>query len=201
MQEKREQILRSAQAAIAEKGAESVRLLDIAQVAGVSIGALQHHFGSRDELVLGAYRLQAEDAVAAATALTVDNVDPWESLVAVICYLGGGDDQDNDAAAWIELCATAARVPALHEVVVLVNSSWDELVTGIVRRGVRSGAFSSPLEPAALANALLVLLDGMELTISSRRESPSRATRAVTLAAAALVGIDATPTGRRRRPG
>ena len=82
-----------------------------------------------------------------------------------------------------------------------MNSSWDELVTGIVRRGVRSGAFSSPLEAAALADALLVLLDGMELTISSRRESPSRATRAVTLAAAALVGIDATPTGRRRRIG
>lgn len=199
VQEKREQILRAARSAIAEKGAESVRLIDIAQVAGVSIGALQHHFGSRDSLVLDAYRLQGQDAMAAATPLAADTVDPWEALVAVIRFLGGADDEDNDAAAWIELCATAVRIPALQEVVDLINTMWADLVTGIVERGLRTGTFTSPLDPAALSDALLVLLDGMELTISSRREPPSRVTRAVTQAAAALVGIDATPTGRRRR--
>lgn len=193
--ERRDRILRSAAEAIAGKGAESVRLIDIAQSAGVSIGALQHHFGSRDVLVLEAYRLKAADALAAATELAGEHRDPLAALVAVIDFLGSEDD--NDAASWIELCATAVRIPALQEIVDKINSTWADLVAGIVKRGVDGGAFTPSLEEPALLDAILVLLDGMGIAIASRRELPHRVRRNVTLTVATLVGAEPPRVKRR----
>jgi AcrR family transcriptional regulator len=188
---RREQILRSARSAIASKGAESVRLIDIAQVAGVSIGALQHHFGSRDALVFDAYRLQTADALQAATALADDTIDPWEGLVAVFRYLGSPDD--NDAASWIELSATAVRVPTLREIVDEVNAKWAELVADILQRGIEQGSFHPVLSSDDLLESILALLDGMEVAISNRRADPADIATRLIEAADLLVGHSPAP--------
>jgi len=197
VQERRQQILRDARPAIAAKGAESVRLLDIARVAGVSIGALQHHFGSRDQLVLDAYRLQADDALAAAAELGADHGDAWDEMVSVIRYLGdGGAD---DAATWIELCATAVRVPAYREIVAQVNVAWHELVEGIVTRGLDSGRFRTSLQAETLVEVIVTLLDGMELGVASGRTDSDSVTQGVIQAVSLVLGASDVPTTRRTR--
>jgi AcrR family transcriptional regulator len=183
---RREQILRAARSAIATKGAESVRLIDIAQVAGVSIGALQHHFGSRDALVHDAYRLQAAEVLAAATALADDTIDPWDGLVAIFDYLSANDDSDGEP--WIELSASAVRIPALQEIVDEVNARWTELVTDILDRGIEQGSFQPTLGRDDLLEAILVLFDGMEVAISNRRAEPRAMAARLIEAVAVLVG-------------
>ncbi|NDH88760.1 MAG: TetR/AcrR family transcriptional regulator [Actinobacteria bacterium] len=47
----RDKVLQSAAELIAERGEAQVRLVDVADRSGLSIGAIQHHFRSRDRLV------------------------------------------------------------------------------------------------------------------------------------------------------
>lgn len=54
--DRREQILAAAARAIGRHGIENVRTLDVAREAGVSIGALQHHFYNRDPRIGEAVR-------------------------------------------------------------------------------------------------------------------------------------------------
>ncbi len=183
---RREQILRSARTAIASKGAESVRLVDVAEAARVSIGTLQHYFGSRDALVFDAYRLQTIDALDAAAALSAEAVDPWEGLVAVFRFLGA--TEDNDAASWIELSATAVRVATLQQIVDEVNKAWAQLIEGLLDRGLAQGTFQSALSREELLEAILSLVDGMELAISTRRADPDIVATRLIAAIALLVG-------------
>ena len=187
VQQRREDLLRSAQLAIAAHGADSVRLLDVAQVAGVSIGALQHHFGTRDALVVEAYRLQARDALREATTISERYVDPWECLSAIVRYLGSGEPRE--AAAWIELCAKSARSPEFLEVVRMINSTWTALIRSVLERGLSSGGFTSPLDLDSLVAATAAILDGMFLAIATGQVLPGAAGRHVELAIAALLGV------------
>ena len=50
----RETLLRTTVRLISEGGEAKVRLADVAQQSGLSIGAIQHHFSSREELVAAA---------------------------------------------------------------------------------------------------------------------------------------------------
>jgi AcrR family transcriptional regulator len=186
MRARREQILRAARTAIACKGAESVRLVDVAEAARVSIGTLQHYFGSRDALVVDAYRLQAADALEAATALAAETVDPWEGLVAVFRYLA--ETEGNDAASWIELSATAVRVATLQRIVDEVNAAWAHLIESLIDRGVAQRTFRPALSRADLLEAILSLVDGMELAISTRRANPDIVANRLLAATAVLVG-------------
>ena len=50
----REQLLKTTVELIAERGEARVRLADVAESSGLSIGAIQHHFRSREELIAAA---------------------------------------------------------------------------------------------------------------------------------------------------
>jgi AcrR family transcriptional regulator len=50
----RETLLRTTVRLISEGGEAKVRLADVAEQSGLSIGAIQHHFSSREELVAAA---------------------------------------------------------------------------------------------------------------------------------------------------
>ncbi|WP_324650873.1 TetR family transcriptional regulator [Georgenia sp. H159] len=76
----RQAILGAALALFATRGADGVGLEEIARVAGVTRGAVYHHFGSRQG-VFSAVHDQVQATVAAAIdAATADVPDPWESL-------------------------------------------------------------------------------------------------------------------------
>ncbi|MDN6380080.1 MAG: TetR/AcrR family transcriptional regulator, partial [Brevibacterium aurantiacum] len=49
---RRSAILESAIDQIGHRGVEAVRMKDIAEAAGVSVGTVQYYFGARDELLV-----------------------------------------------------------------------------------------------------------------------------------------------------
>jgi len=173
--------------AIADKGVESVRLIDVAQVAGVSIGALQHHFGSRDALVLAAYQLQAQETLQAVTALSDEKADSWSSLAAIIDYAGSGEARD--AVLWLELCASAFRIPTLRPIVDEINATWNALIREVVERGLADGTFTSSLRPESLVEAIDAIIDGMLVAIASGRTGGEDAGPQMLKVIAQLAGV------------
>lgn len=56
----REKILNTATQLFIQKGSEKTSMQDIAQTAGISKGAIYHHFKSKDEIVLAVLRSRQE---------------------------------------------------------------------------------------------------------------------------------------------
>ena len=56
----REKILNTATQLFIQKGSEKTSMQDIAQTAGISKGAIYHHFKSKDEIVLAVFRSRQE---------------------------------------------------------------------------------------------------------------------------------------------
>ena len=53
--DRRVQVLEATVRVISERGAERTRLADVSRAAEVSIGLIQHYFGSRDDLLAAAF--------------------------------------------------------------------------------------------------------------------------------------------------
>jgi AcrR family transcriptional regulator len=188
--DRREELLQAASRAIGRKGIDSVRLLDVAREAGVSIGALQHHFETRDALIVEAVEAIARLTAKSAVDASASTDDPWDSLVAVIGSLTPTDDPRLDAATWMELCAVASRQPEYRPAVQLVQDHWRAVVLKIVKRGVRDGSFTLSLSAKETVEAILALADGVQVTAASELQEVSRAQvqRRVLAAAAVLLG-------------
>lgn len=76
----RQAILRAALALFASRGADGVGLEDIAFEAGVTRGAVYHHFGSRQGMFAAVHGRVQADVAAAIDAATAGLTDAWESL-------------------------------------------------------------------------------------------------------------------------
>jgi AcrR family transcriptional regulator len=94
---------------IAREGLDALSIRQVASEAGVSIGAVQHHFRSRAELVLGVLNRSVERqtarVVAAPNAATI-----IESLSSRLARLLPKDTSSReDAIVWVAMAAAAAR--------------------------------------------------------------------------------------------
>jgi AcrR family transcriptional regulator len=154
----RERILRAAMDVIGERGEAALRVTDIAETAGVALGLIHHHFGSRDGLVSEAQarrfagtvredldRIEAlvgrpgsgEELAAALAALTSDVVDRGRAerrlvrSATVGAALGRPDLREVLAAETTEM---------LDRMTVIIERARD---AGIVRRGIDARAFAT----------------------------------------------------------
>ena len=188
--ERREQLLSAALRAIVDRGAASVRLRDIAAEAGVSIGALQHHFESRDEIVTQAFLMRAAQVLAEAQDVAASGPDAWGSLESVIRYATTGEDRRRSAAIWVEACAASHREPTVGEAVAEVDATWLALIADIVGRGVAADDFVPLLPVPQLTMAVGALIDGVELAVVGGRapEEVDRTIEDVLAAVSVLVG-------------
>ncbi len=76
----RERILSTARSLVDQHGMGAVGLETVAREAGVTRGAVYHHFGSRHGMVVAVHARVQEEVAAAVDDATAGVVDPWESL-------------------------------------------------------------------------------------------------------------------------
>jgi AcrR family transcriptional regulator len=190
--DRREQLLAAAARAIGRHGIENVRMLDVAREAGVSIGALQHHFYSRDLLIGEAVRAVALTTARAAANAGEGDGDAWSRLVGVVGSLTLTADARLDAAVWIELCAVASRHVEYRQAVQEVQHAWGVTVRRLLDEGVRRGEFALALPVRECVEAILAIADGVLLTAASgtRELSARQIERRVLATVAILTGRD-----------
>ena len=160
----RDQILDAATSLLATRGTEHATVRKVAAEAGLSPGAVQHHFKTRDELIASAYGRTAE-RFRADLEDAVDGIDDPFARFRAGCHLLAGCADDSErareaTAAWLAFAGIAATggpaAPGYRE-------AWqgveDDLAAGLGDR-----------EEAAL---LLALLDGIAV---ARLTEPERMT-------------------------
>jgi AcrR family transcriptional regulator len=186
---------------IADQGYERVRLKDIAAIAGVTTGMIQHYFASREELLLAALERIGTDQIEAARRATDGQPDPWRRLEALLDQVAARPDTERRCAAWLNLCANAARDDRVRASLTRVTQEWRQQLTETVRAGFDAGIFTSGFDQAQLVDTLMAAIDGCELSIGSGAgvvDGPA-ARRLLLNLAAVLTGVDRSADVRAAR--
>lgn len=83
-EERKKRIAKAMWRVILDKGMEGATVRNIAEEAGLSLGALRHYFQTQDELIVYAMTLVQEKATARINAVTQKTLPPKEMAIAVL---------------------------------------------------------------------------------------------------------------------
>lgn len=154
---------------IAEEGFEGLSVRGVAARAGVSLGAVQHHFPTKTAMLDAAMATIAALA-AQRSAELADVADPAERLHALVDLLIPGDATDPIARVW--LAFTARATVDEH-----IRAAYVQLWTR-VRNELRlliAAASGRPEDAEDAARELLALLDGFTLGVIAEQQSSEAA--------------------------
>ena len=151
---------------VAARGADAVRLRDVARASGVSVGSLQYYFDSRDQLIREAFDQHAREVVDMVTLAGDVSAPSRARLYAVLEAATLRPDLRRSSALWMEFITAGLHDDQLRALLEGAYGAWRDLLAEVVRAGTETGEFS-PLLPAETVVACLVaLIDGFELAVA-----------------------------------
>lgn len=113
-EDRRDQLLRAALAALSETGIEAFTLAEVARRADVSPALVVHYFGDRDNLIEATFRQLVERVTTRPIKALADGASPEERLRAfVLEHLNPGELSSEASRAWLSFWGLALHVPAL----------------------------------------------------------------------------------------
>jgi AcrR family transcriptional regulator len=160
------QVLDAAAGVIASRGADATRFIDVSEASGVPVSTLQYYFGSREDLLVAAFRHASEAEITALAASLETVQDPWEQLTHIVHAALTGYGPDAPGVLWVEAWRFAMRDPEMRADVLNDNAAWRSLIAGVVASGIESGQFQTDLAPERVAVLALALLDGVGLPLA-----------------------------------
>ena len=156
---RRQQILDSAIALLAQRGVDRASLRTMGEAIGVSHTALRHYFSSRDELLVEAYR--AHEARAA-----IDSPPTDESAVGLIMEAA---ERNRSIPGLVELYATLTT-DALQEQHAVTREfirerfgSLRSVLAARVEAGQRAGTIAADADPVDAAALVIAASDGLQV--------------------------------------
>jgi AcrR family transcriptional regulator len=153
-----------------------MRLRDVAEEAGVSIGLLQHYFETREQLGREAFAAACGERALRFAESAEPGGSAWGRVRQMLGYAFDHDGIRDRAATWLDLCAAASRDPRLQQEAQRVQDVWRAPLVAAIAEGVATGELRPRIAPEAAVDMLLALIDGTELaaTISDTRLSARR---------------------------
>ena len=161
-------VLEAAGRVIAERGADATRFADVAAESGVPVSTLQYYFGSREDLLVAAFRHASGTEIAALEAEIAALDDPWQQLGHVVAsavagYQGG---TTGSGRLWIESWHFGIRDAEMRADAVRDYGAWRGLVAGVIRRGRAAGRFAPQQSPETIAVLAIALVDGVGIPLA-----------------------------------
>ncbi|WP_194815906.1 TetR/AcrR family transcriptional regulator [Nocardia sp. XZ_19_385] len=159
MSERRTQILEAAVRVIAQDGVRGLRVEKLAAAAGVSTALIYYHFKDRSGVLYAAlehinHRAQNYTEPAGS--------DPRARLEAMLLLeLQNGEHVRETSIAWGELRASAVFNPDLRTPLRTTTDSWNADIETLIRAAQAGGACASDRDPAAGAERLTTLVEGL----------------------------------------
>jgi AcrR family transcriptional regulator len=160
---RREDVLVAAAGVIAARGADATRFADVAEASGVPISTLQYYFGSREDMLVAAFRAaSATELTALAAEVDAGDRDEQGQLELIVTAALGGYVPSGKGAGqlWIESWHFALRDPEMREDVLADYAAWRRLIEEIVTAGADAGRWRPSVPPAQVAVTTLALVDG-----------------------------------------
>ncbi|MGV9712121.1 TetR/AcrR family transcriptional regulator [Gordonia sp. NPDC003424] len=167
----REAIVAATLVAIRDRGLSSLRIADIAEIAGVSTGTVHYYFGDFESLLKEVHRLASDRFFAARLDLIGRYDDARERLGAMIAAGLPQSAQDALVAALYQL---DSHMGLRADHAILVTALYDKQVAlylGILEVGVAQGHFTLSEPSVDVASNLVTLEDGYGLHIISKNAS------------------------------
>ena len=156
---RRQQILDSVIAVLAQRGVDRASLRTVGEAIGVSHTALRHYFSSRDELLVEAYR--THEARAAGDAPAAD-----ESAVGLIIAAA---ERNRSIPGLVELYATLTTDALQEQHAVtreFVRNRFRSLRAALAARiesGQRAGRIAAGIDPLDAAALVIAASDGLQI--------------------------------------
>jgi len=165
----RQRILEAAVAVVDERGEAALRVTEIAGTAGVAIGLIHHHFGSREGLVAAVQAVRfagaAREDLDRIEAIIDSAASPAEFRSAIAAITAGMVDRARARHRLARSAAVGAAHgrPDLREVLSVEAGAMIDRATGMVERA-QSGGFVAPgVDARALATFVLSYAFGLVL--------------------------------------
>jgi AcrR family transcriptional regulator len=158
--ERRQQIVFALWLVIAQHGIEGVSLRHVAAEAGVSMGRIQHYFGTKEALVLAGCTALVDSAYGG--YLETAGATPRDRLLHVVSQQIPRDDGGRmGVSVWYAYVAKAINHAAVRQVLAEARRGAEEECVRLIHAG--GGA----ADPVALGQArrLLALADGLTLRV------------------------------------
>lgn len=183
-------ILESALAQIANRGPEVVRMKDVAEAAGVSVGTVQYYFGSREELLVAAFSAHSSLVVEAIAGLSQAHGSPWEKLRSSLRAVPTFGDLRRRSQVWVELVAVSSRNDYLRASVDEVFDKWRAHFAAIIDGGIRDGSFEPQADAELIVDTLIAAIDGHDVAVVAGRGTVAsdQIVKTLELTASALLG-------------
>lgn len=161
----RQKILDSAMSVFIKSGYSNARLEDIAAEAGVTRGAVYHHFGGKPEVYTALVNERFKEANEAFTSIMLSSAPPSEKLRSLIMETVSMLEESEQYQRIQELVLfKTAYVPELEEGMQYKIKSTNYTVSyfeELIRKGMESGDFDKKLDPRAAAVAAVGLFGGV----------------------------------------
>lgn len=161
---RRVQIVESAARVIVEHGIGGFRIRDVADAAGVSQPLVSAYFRSRGELVLAAFILSDDRALAAIARKSSAATTGRDALMIemLACIDDGGDLAVAEGfRMWQEVWTHGFSVPELREAVQQREHVWVQRLAQLLRDAVTDGTAAPDLDVEFAAVMLNAMVDGL----------------------------------------
>lgn len=144
---------------LADRGYAGTRFIDVSEASGLAVSTLQGYFGSREDMLIEAFRHATSVAVAAMDELAAQFDDPWQQLVAMV-----DRGLSTNVATWrmlMEFWTAAAHDTELQEHAAALAEQYREPFIDAVRRGIESGAFTPRFDTTAIVEVVVANIVGL----------------------------------------
>jgi len=174
-EDRREEILEAACAAILQNGLEAWTTRDVTSRLGLSVGILFHYFPSARALRAAAVARIAERDLASAFAME-EGLSAAETLSRFLADVLT-DATDDTWRTWFDAWTVARDDPAIAEACAAQMHAWQARVAALIERGVAEGDMTCA-DPVGAARRLLALIDGLagQMLPPFSRVTPEEAT-------------------------
>ena len=158
---------------IAEQGLAQLRMADVADRAGMSVGHVTYYFPSKTELLVRAIQQSEEQFQTEVRHALQRHDDAWDRLTALVELAAASGPDDPGWLLWFEVWANAAVDPKLAEAQRQLDGWWRQQMADIIAYGVEQGAFHVA-DSARTVLVLSALTDGMSVQLALGSDAVSR---------------------------
>ena len=161
-------VLEAACRVIADRGADATRFADVAAESGVPVSTLQYYFGSREDLLVAAFRHASGAEIAALETDIAGLDDPWDQLERIVtgALTGYRPDEPGAGRLWIESWHFGIRDAEMRLDALRDYAAWRRLVADAIRRGRDAGRFAGETAPETVAVLTIATLDGIGVPLA-----------------------------------
>lgn len=148
---------------ITERGMDGTRFVDVSEATGVPIASLQYYFGSREDLLIAAFRHGSNVNEAQIRAGLEPISDPTERILYMIDAHLDMYDPDSDRSVLLseEFYRVALRDPDLQLDMLDEYRGSRGMIADAIRVGMDAGQFAPETDPDRVAMCLFAFMEGI----------------------------------------